>query len=432
MRTFENGLLEVLVAVDIGTLSLVTCIVSVLQVAAFYLQSRVNRIHRGLGCWTIGSALAAAGFILFVLRETVPIRFLTIVVANTLLIAGPLCLYAGVERFNGRRERWGLILGIMAAFLLPFLWFTYGMESITARTAVVSVALAAVAFLTSWSLVSRVNPAVRASATFSAVVALAYGVFFILRAVMVPTVSPITSFFTPVPFQALAFIAALLEGILLTFGFIIMVNQRLNAESSQAKERFELLFNTNPDPVLITRLRDGMIVQVNDAFVGLGFTREAVIGRTVLEVPTWEDPGARARFAAELGARGSCESMEAVFHRGDGSRFFGIISGARFMLGNEPHVVSVTRDISQRKTAEEALEAERNELRRALDEVKTLRGLLPICSHCKKIRDDSGSWNALEQYVADHSDAEFTHGICPDCMQKLYPELVSDAREKTG
>lgn len=64
-----------------------------------------------------------------------------------------------------------------------------------------------------------------------------------------------------------------------------------------------------------------------------------------------------------------------------------------------------------------------HELEEALANVKVLRGLLPICASCKKIRDDKGYWNHLEVYIRDHSEADFTHGICPDCMKKLYPHL---------
>jgi len=62
-------------------------------------------------------------------------------------------------------------------------------------------------------------------------------------------------------------------------------------------------------------------------------------------------------------------------------------------------------------------------LEKALSEVKTLSGLLPICSNCKKIRDDKGYWNQIESYIRDRSDAEFSHGICPDCAKKLYPDM---------
>ena len=71
----------------------------------------------------------------------------------------------------------------------------------------------------------------------------------------------------------------------------------------------------------------------------------------------------------------------------------------------------------------EQLDHKNRELQRALGEVKTLRGLLPICASCKNIRDDKGYWNKIEFYIADRSEAEFSHSICPDCAQKLYPDL---------
>jgi hypothetical protein len=59
----------------------------------------------------------------------------------------------------------------------------------------------------------------------------------------------------------------------------------------------------------------------------------------------------------------------------------------------------------------------------AMDQIKTLKGIIPICSHCKKIRDDKGYWNNVESYVRSHSEAEFSHGFCPECAKLLYPEL---------
>ena len=64
-------------------------------------------------------------------------------------------------------------------------------------------------------------------------------------------------------------------------------------------------------------------------------------------------------------------------------------------------------------------------LQKALKDVKTLKGLLPICASCKKIRDDMGYWNQIESYIQQHSDAEFSHGICPECVKKLYPDFDS-------
>jgi sigma-B regulation protein RsbU (phosphoserine phosphatase) len=72
----------------------------------------------------------------------------------------------------------------------------------------------------------------------------------------------------------------------------------------------------------------------------------------------------------------------------------------------------------------DALAAKVEELGHALDHIKTLRGIVPICASCKKIRDDKGYWNQVEVYVRDHTEARFSHGICPECMKRLYPEFT--------
>jgi K+-sensing histidine kinase KdpD len=72
------------------------------------------------------------------------------------------------------------------------------------------------------------------------------------------------------------------------------------------------------------------------------------------------------------------------------------------------------------------------ELQEALDKVKQLSGLLPICASCKKIRDDKGYWNQIESYISKHSEAIFTHGICPECTKKIYPEYYEQVLDKKG
>lgn len=77
----------------------------------------------------------------------------------------------------------------------------------------------------------------------------------------------------------------------------------------------------------------------------------------------------------------------------------------------------------QRKALEEKRDLAIREREEALAQVKILQGFLPICASCKKIRDDQGAWNQMEVYIRDHSEAEFSHGICPDCAVKLYPKF---------
>lgn len=96
------------------------------------------------------------------------------------------------------------------------------------------------------------------------------------------------------------------------------------------------------------------------------------------------------------------------------------LAGSAIMLAGvvliKPVFVSISEsEQEQRKLADH--------LQEALSHIKTLSGMLPICASCKKIRNDKGYWESIEQYIRAHSDAEFSHGICPECVQKLYPEL---------
>ncbi len=85
-----------------------------------------------------------------------------------------------------------------------------------------------------------------------------------------------------------------------------------------------------------------------------------------------------------------------------------------------------SRNLDERIKAEKQREKVIDELKAALAEVKQLSGLLPICSHCKKIRDDEGYWNQIESYITKHSDAKFSHGICQECLKKYYPDFDLD------
>ena len=99
------------------------------------------------------------------------------------------------------------------------------------------------------------------------------------------------------------------------------------------------------------------------------------------------------------------------------------IFGSTIQLSGKLAVSGSILDITARKQMEEQREKLIEALQKALSEVKTLRGFLPICSYCKKIRDDKGYWSQIEAYIHNHSDVEFSHSICPECAKKHYPDM---------
>ena len=96
------------------------------------------------------------------------------------------------------------------------------------------------------------------------------------------------------------------------------------------------------------------------------------------------------------------------------------------LLARVTSALALKHEMDCRKERERELRRSNDELQRALKEVKVLRGLIPICASCKKIRNDGGSWQQLEEYLSDHSEAEFSHGLCQPCVKKLYPGVYPD------
>jgi PAS domain S-box-containing protein len=93
--------------------------------------------------------------------------------------------------------------------------------------------------------------------------------------------------------------------------------------------------------------------------------------------------------------------------------------------GKPTYILLVIEDVTDRKRIEKKNEQLIVELRKALDEIKILQGIIPICAYCKKMRNDNGYWEQLEAYLDKYSEAQLTHSICPDCAKKFYPDLYN-------
>lgn len=96
------------------------------------------------------------------------------------------------------------------------------------------------------------------------------------------------------------------------------------------------------------------------------------------------------------------------------------------LLARVSSALLLKQEMDRRKNRELELRRSNEELQKALKEVKVLRGLIPICASCKKVRNDGGFWQQLEEYLGEHSEAEFSHGLCQPCIKKLYPGVYQD------
>jgi PAS domain S-box-containing protein len=207
----------------------------------------------------------------------------------------------------------------------------------------------------------------------------------------------------------------------------------------QSNQKFEAITSVSPDGIGILSL-DGKIQLISDKLIKMhGYSIEKTdeyLGRAVFD---FIDPSSHKvlidNIHKVLAGEKDHKLTEYLAIRKDNSRFYIDVNSTvlRDSNGNPTGILYVERDITEHKQAEEERERLISELQKALSEVKKLSGLLPICSSCKKIRDDKGYWNQIESYIRDHSEAEFSHGICPECVEKLYPDIYeSKFKNKQG
>jgi PAS domain S-box-containing protein len=171
---------------------------------------------------------------------------------------------------------------------------------------------------------------------------------------------------------------------------------------------------------------NGYFNRLNPAWeTTLGFTRQELMARPFIE---FVHPDDRERTLAQnkgVRAGGHARGFENRYLCKDGSY--------RWLLWNaasdaDHHLIySVARDITERKRAEEEREQLVRDLQEALAEVSSLRGILPICSYCRNVRNDDNYWQSVEAYIARHTDMRFSHGICPSCFTNVVePQLRED------
>lgn len=198
--------------------------------------------------------------------------------------------------------------------------------------------------------------------------------------------------------------------------------------SKASQERFaNALLESAPDAMVVAD-RYGTIVMVNKQTEQLfGYQRDELVGKTLQMLIPARFREQHSRHVEKFVA---CPSVRPM---GAGTELFALrkdtveipvdISLSPLQTEAGVLVTAAIRDISERKRAGAERERLIAELENALAKVKLLSGLLPTCASCKKIRDEDGQWQPMEAYIRHHSEVQFTHTLCPDCGERLYPEF---------
>ncbi len=211
------------------------------------------------------------------------------------------------------------------------------------------------------------------------------------------------------------------------------ISERKRAEEQlrESQERYRFLAENMADIVWTMDLNFQTTYVSPSIEKVLGFTPEERKNQTLEEMLT---PESQQRAVTALMTELQQEDqgadperpliIEVEYYCRDGSTKW-VENSLKALRGPDGALIGMygsSRDITPRKRVEAEREHLIEQLQEALVNIKTLRGLIPICAHCKKIRDDQGYWQQVEVFVREHSEAQFSHSICPECMKKLYPD----------
>ena len=202
--------------------------------------------------------------------------------------------------------------------------------------------------------------------------------------------------------------------------------QKLVAElqdgSDRAEELYKSLFDNSHSIMLIIHPESGNIIDANmTACEYYGYTKHEITKMSIMDINTLSKEQVLKEIQKATLAKRKIFSFRHRLSSGE-IKDVEVFSGPITLHGKKV-LYSIIHDISDRRKYEQEREGLIARLEQALAEIKTLRGILPICATCKKIRDDQGYWNQIEMYICNHSEVEFTHGICPECEGEYYSKI---------
>lgn len=192
----------------------------------------------------------------------------------------------------------------------------------------------------------------------------------------------------------------------------------------ESERKFRAIFDNAMDGILVGDTGTKKFVMANCKICEmLGYSHDELLKLSVNDIhPKKELPLIMDAF--ERQANGEFRVAENLpVKRKDKTVFYADISSSPMTIGKENFLVGIFRDITERRKDHQEREALISRLEKALEKIKHLSGIVPICSHCKSIRDDKGYWNRVETYLALNPDAGLSHGICPNCARKYYPDM---------
>jgi diguanylate cyclase (GGDEF)-like protein/PAS domain S-box-containing protein len=346
-------------AFSMMTLIIMNVMVNLISAGAMLIIWQQNRRrYPGIFLWFLDMVLQCSGSLLILMRGMVP-DFFSILLANIFICSGAVLLLIGLEQFVGLKRIRIHNYVILAAFAVSVSYYTFADPDLTAREIILSAAIFLINFQISWLLLYKAPKDLLKITRIAGTVLSGYVLVSLVRMIL-RFLYPLESsnFFESGLMDSIAILLYIGLSCCLTICLIIMVNTRLIVQFKVQEEKFSSAFHTSPYAIMLTRLSDGIIFEVNKGFVDItGYSEEEALGKTTLDLFLWVREEARMEIVWKLQETQRVQGIEAEFRKKSGEMISGLFSANIIVVNNEKCVLSSISDITEISRMKERLQS---------------------------------------------------------------------------
>lgn len=341
-------------------MAIMVSVTNVVLAVVLVIQSRWEGEYDGPRWWAAGQTLIALAIVISNLRGNTGLGRFVIPIWQGALVTGFILVLVGLMRFLHHRDVIWPLVAAVAALLVWSIVFTFIEDSLTLRSFGLYTVISAVTTGMAYAVHRSCDPDVPQSTRYLTVVFAATAVLYVLLAVgaLVRGEGP-GEILDPSPVKTGAYIGALGSAVLWVFGLGLMLSEKLRANAASEAKNMRLVFETSPDSAIISQLDNGLIADVNEGFSRVtGFPKSEALGRTSLNLGLWLDAGDRKKMIDHVRATGECENWPMRMRLRDGRVIDCLVSARIISLGSVPHLVSISRDVTEQRRLEDQLQKE--------------------------------------------------------------------------
>ena len=340
-------------------------------VALIWFQTRKR--FEGLNLLVVYLFVQLAGITLIALRGLIP-DFLSVIVANALVVGGSMLAFVGLEKFTGMRSSYVKHYLLLTVFLLLHLVFTYFLPSQELRNINVALAILIISFQNAHLLLSRVPESMRKTTApmgYVFVFLVFIGLFRLTKFFFAGFSE--SEYFHSGQFEVYVALMFQIAYFLLIFFLVLMINRRLLDEIGAQEEKFSKAFKHSPYGIIISSLNEGRIIEINDGYERMtGYKAADVLGRTTKQKKLWLNDADRDELVEELSKNGRVLNRIIQIRKANGELMTGEFSSEIIYIDNEKCVLSALNDITEKKKAEYELHKSQQMLRRFASHLQTV------------------------------------------------------------